>query len=386
MELRGKRSALPILAFPAAALAIAAGCVRIPRAAVPVSAATSVPLSQINEYVGSEACGSCHAVEWRSHQNSHHAHTLAPMTVAGLGKKGPPTGRLPGTDTSLTIREGHYVLAQSSTGKTLPLDYALGSGKQGLTFITIESENSLLEMGKSYSLRTAKWYTTPGQEAYDKLADSIGLPHQGADARNCIQCHAVTVSRGDLHPEPRFMGVGCESCHGPGSAHIAAVKAHQTADLRMEHLADAGGARINQLCGDCHGTPQFISTRPDAKSQTHRFMPYGLSLSRCFQASSGRFTCITCHNPHTNASTDQNTYEAICLSCHSRTSISSARPQHTPAASQVNRRVVQCPVNPRKGCINCHMPTRHVFPINPIPIAMADHWIRVMRKPHPHKR
>jgi hypothetical protein len=386
MNLAVKRRAFSLLALPAVALVIAAGCVRSqkPRPSAPVVTAATPSLAIA--YVGSEACGTCHVAEWRSHQKTYHAHTFGPMTVSGLGKNAPPEGHLSGTISNLSIRDDRYVLVSLQTGKEVPLDYAVGSGKQGMTFIKIANDTSVMEMRKSYHPHTGRWYSTPGQEGFDSNPDGIGMMHQGMDARKCILCHAVTAPPEDLHPEPRFMGVGCESCHGPGSAHLAALKVRPMADLKMEDLKRAGGRRINQLCGACHRTPEEAQSRPDLKPLTQRFMPYGLSLSRCFQKSSDRLTCITCHNPHTDAGTDHRAYETICLGCHSKTPAPSpdSWPAHAPSPANAQKTV--CPVDPRAGCIDCHMPTRRVFTTNPNPIAMADHWIKIYPKLSRHDR
>lgn len=38
---------------------------------------------------------------------------------------------------------------------------------------------------------------------------------------SCVPCHVVGDGLG-AWPDPRFRDVGCEACHGPGGAHVAA--------------------------------------------------------------------------------------------------------------------------------------------------------------------
>ena len=65
-------------------------------------------------------------------------------------------------------------------------------------------------------------------------------------------------------------------------------------------------------------------------------------------------------------------YEAACRRCHTTT-------MATPSPG-VSSKI--CPVNPRKGCIDCHMPARKVFEFQEAPTTMAEHRIAVFRELH----
>jgi hypothetical protein len=186
-------------------------------------------------------------------------------------------------------------------------------------------------------------------------------------ARHCLACHTTTLPASGLMPEDRFFNVGCESCHGPGAAHIAAIRAGRPADDKMEPLENAGGVHILALCGKCHRTQSDIGADPSASVATNRFQPYGLSLSRCFRESGDKMSCLTCHNPHTSVSTDLKSYDADCLTCHSPHAVSGP----TSVAAK------PCPVSPATGCIGCHMPTGKVFKGSAVPTRAADHFIRI---------
>ena len=138
------------------------------------------------------------------------------------------------------------------------------------------------------------------------------------------------------------MGVGCESCHGPGSAHaFAAVNGsngNTNTDLRMEHLGTWGGKRIDDLCAICHRSSADVLEMPKKQRRTQRYMVYGLELSRCFKQSKDRLTCITCHDPHTDARTDAKSYETICLSCHSKAPKTVTANKHSPGLATTHAR------------------------------------------------
>src|SRR5205823_2953632 len=104
-----------------------------------------------------------------------------------------------------------------------------GSGKSSLAFASMPSEGVLAEARMSYYPPMKRWFVTPGQEQISSR--SLGNMTRGEPARQCLGCHTVTLPASGLMPEKKFMGVGCESCHGAGGAHVAAMMAGSTGDL-----------------------------------------------------------------------------------------------------------------------------------------------------------
>jgi Cytochrome c3 len=292
--------------------------------------------------------------------------TLREGSVSALGVLAPPEGKIPNGGT-ITWDQGQLVIEapNKDTGAPVPvpIDLVLGSGKTGMTYLALHDQGSV-EIRQSFFPAQKKYHITPGQEEFE--AKVIGQTHTVPDALRCVGCHSVVVPSAALIPEQRFFGVGCESCHGSGAEHVAAMEhKDKSKGLQITVLRGAGGARLNVTCGKCHRTPAKVETMDAlAKQATNRFQPYGLSLSQCFKKSQDKLSCVTCHNPHQDASTDHRTYEKTCLRCHSA-------PQKV------------CPVNPTEKCVSCHMPTKPVFPGTSFPIKMADHFIRIYKKGKP---
>jgi hypothetical protein len=353
---------LPILMIPApaAALLLAAGCnARAPHAA-PTAAQTVASASA--QFVGDTVCAECHRAEYDSHRKSRHANTMRPADIRSLGSLAPPTGPIPHSDYAIREQEGSLRFERVDR-PTLgaPIRFALGSGKTAMTYLGEFGAESLTEFRMSYLPTRRAWCITPGQDARSDLG--LGETHEMGMARRCIHCHAVNTAPGSVEPAPGFLGVGCESCHGPGGAHVAAVRAGRFADLKMDDMHRWGAARIDAVCARCHRSIDDVSLTGIDASATARFQGYGLELSPCFRKSRDRLSCTTCHDPHTDVSTDRHTYEKVCLSCHAPT----ASAQHA------------CPVNPQERCLGCHLPPRPIFPGQRISVTMADHLILAYR-------
>jgi hypothetical protein len=71
----------------------------------------------------------------------------------------------------------------------------------------------------------AKWKDTPHSHAYKTLVEVAKAPSNRQFDGECIVCHTVGFGyRGGYRSTiatPKLKDVGCESCHGPGSLHVA---------------------------------------------------------------------------------------------------------------------------------------------------------------------
>ncbi len=317
-------------------------------------------------YLGNAACAPCHAQEFDQHRASHHAVTMRPVDPKSMGAYYPAPGPIEGTN--LAIYETTAGLAmgwKDKAAEAIPMQFALGSERYAFTYIHIVNDRSLQELRESYYPPVHAWLATPGQDYVDPNA--LAELHEDDLARSCLGCHTTTLPANGLTPEPRFYGVGCESCHGPGQKHVEAVRAGETGDLHMAKLEAMGATKLNELCGRCHRTAKTIP--PNDTDMTQRFEPYGLMKSRCFLETGDTLSCMTCHNPHTDASADLKGYEKVCLNCHSPSPAGGVGPR--------NPQQTFCPVSPLTDCIPCHMPKRHVTPDSPF--QMTDHYIRIFR-------
>ena len=326
-------------------------------------------------YIGSKACGECHPDQATAFTSSGHGRTFYSEDLAEQ------FANLNGREWSDPERngvlkfavEGSRLIAEFNDGRRIerqPVQFAIGSGTHATTFVTLLDESRgeprLLEHRLTLFDNGQRLDLTPshaGVSVRDPL-DCLGRTHQGKDAANCIGCHTTTARIRGREIDDLRANVTCESCHGPGRSHAAAMQASQSdTAIRFAKGGDSPMQEI-QMCGKCHRTPEMLSAPPSKSDpKLARFQPVGLLNSNCFKRSTDRLRCTTCHDPHQTVDAVSENYTDKCRKCHSN-------------SDQGNK---VCPESPLENCVSCHMPAVQVHP----GISFHDHWIRI--HPYPAK-
>jgi hypothetical protein len=325
-------------------------------------------------YVGSGSCVTCHPGESAAHSRSGHARTLrrvanTPLArqLDGLTARDPEQ---PGVTWRFAARDGTLSLERQENGEVSRqlIDYAFGSGHHATTFVALTDRAperpAILEHRMTVFAHKSVPDITPGQAVDGKPEglEPAGRRYTNANALKCFECHTTLLSdRGPMVLDESTMipNVGCERCHGPGKSHVEAARAGAP-EVQLAMPFGPGRSTTDEqirMCGACHRLPSMGDAgliRVDNPVLV-RFQPVGLLQSACFRKSAGALSCVTCHDPHSRASTDQAEYEAVCLSCHQG-------PGKMP-----------CKVSPATACLGCHMPRRDVSR----GMLLTDHWIRV---------
>jgi hypothetical protein len=242
--------------------------------------------------------------------------------------------------------------------------YAFGSPDHYVTLVGPDDQGRprMLRISSYHSPKGSGWDITSGvppqpANPVDFLGNLL-VPRDGE--RRCLMCHttnshAIAVQAG---PEAADHAIGCEACHGPGGNHVLARQA-DFPDPAVVAPKQATARTINGVCSLCHGVAHVEKVTGSVDDPAWlRFQSTTLYRSRCYTGSGEQLHCVTCHDPHKNAETAPGFYESKCLGCHG------------PGKAT-------CPVNPAKGCVECHMPSIWVQATHAF---KADHNIRVHQR------
>ena len=329
-----------------------------------------------NEYVGPVTCAQCHSTI---------AGTQKRNAMAKASTHPANSSVLLNHKLSLHLSPYSYTITQSG-GETLysvadggrkfsvPLALAVGGGSRvGQTYL-FEKNGTYFESRLSYFSAIQGLDLTPGHTntVPQSLESAAGRPLSGAEVHRCFACHSTaSTTSSTFDPQHLIPGVTCESCHGPGANHVAAMRAGTEGGEELifnpRRLTPSDSV---DFCGACHRTWWDVSLNKDIGILNLRFAPYRLEKSRCWGKGDPRLTCVACHDPHKPMVEDLAFYDQRCLACHA-TANSSSNADHMGAA---------CPVS-GKDCVSCHMSK---YEIPGMHFKFTDHWIRVAKAGEPY--
>jgi tetratricopeptide (TPR) repeat protein len=334
-------------------------------------------------FVGSARCAQCHFEKYQRQRISRHArtfHRTAELTGLSIITPSVSDPMVPGVVHSLKTDRGELVQETQVEDRVFRavVNYAFGSGDVGRSLIGRDPSGHIKELRLSIYQEGSRllWDLTPGQpQRHLNPENYLGVPLAPDDLYSCFRCHvtnprAVILGSG---PEAADSAIGCEKCHGPGGNHLLAV-ASNFLDPAIGRPALVSGLPVVQICAQCHNGRSGQQVRPDEPDSVH-FQSATLTWSRCFTESNHNLDCVTCHDPHENATRDAEFYESRCLSCHGRGESSvPAKDRRSRLRLALTPERTTCPVNPQAGCITCHMPAvKGVIPH----MTPTDHFIRV---------
>lgn len=352
------------------------------------AAASTLGAQSPDGYTGSAVCEHCHKQIYQSFTQTRMGRSMLPADPRLLSFLTLPASH---QSTSLHrsyqayIKDGRLYQSESATdasGKTLfrdehAIDWIIGAGYNGYSGL-LQRGQFVVEAPLTFYVKTRTWELSPG---YD-LAD---LAFNRTIQADCIYCHSARPKpldkfSGRFAAQPfEQLAIGCENCHGPGAAHVAAFsnKAADHSHTLIVNPENIAPSLDNDICMSCHESgdaripkpgKSYADFRPgqpldnalsifmlplrrqnpkDTDHVQHYFM---MTMSKCYRASNGALRCTTCHDPHVEPTHDEAPafFNPRCQGCHS------AQTGHTCSAPQAARSAT----TPGDNCIGCHMPRR----------------------------
>jgi DmsE family decaheme c-type cytochrome len=251
---------------------------------------------------------------------------------------------------------------------------------------------------------------TPHQLVVTGVSKTAAQPPEPAagyvGSDTCETCHSdkADTLKGTLHAQvknPRTPAAthGCESCHGPGQAHV-----DDDAKGHIRKFAQIKPAEINETCLTCHNRGEHAGWEGSKheqrdlscttchsvhapKSQTHQLIQatetkvcvtcHRLQVAKTERAVAhmpvreGKMECSSCHNPHGSISNVKalkvgSSVSETCMSCHAEMRgpmlwehapvKENCTTCHDPHGSSNDRMLV---VRQPMLCQRCHVATSH---------------------------
>jgi len=342
--------------------------------------------SSDNTYLGSNSCAGCHTEAFQNWQGSHHDQAMQHATAATV--KGDFNNSLfeaPGNNALFSKKaDGFYARLAGTDGQVSDHKILYTFGTEPLQqYLVAFPDGRLQQLPVAWNTLTNQWFD-PQPELLAQPGEWVHWSEGGKNWNSmCADCHSNNVEKNfdiasnSYSTTVTELDVGCESCHGPGRDHVAAVSsADFNATLDKLHISMRVGedsqAVVDQ-CGRCHARRQQLTTKFEHGSSQllDHYLPqllipptyhsdgqildevfvYGSFVqSKMYHSGVG---CVDCHQPHSvklKAEGNQ-----LCVGCHSSEQFDT--PEHHHHSANLAQ-----PIGSHKPqgsqCIDCHMPGR----------------------------
>lgn len=337
------------------------------------------------DYAGSESCVQCHQVQYNMALQSSHFKATAPAVPGNV------LGNFDQNDHTFIYDKNTRLVMEKRNDSLYQVLYKNGKEVEAHRFEIVFGikhaqtsvywrDNNTYELPVSFYNSINNWATSPGFPADKPYFDRMVV-------KDCYSCHASNISSRNVNQssdQKNFLsmevediidkktivyGIDCERCHGPAKKHVEFHLKNPNVKTANSITSFKTLNRQQKLdaCALCHAgnDGMKMKSRFDFKpgdnlsdfyrntrsvTDTAQFDVHGnqfrlMSQSKCF-INSEKMDCITCHNPHENASKNMASYSKICMSCH----------QGLKHKEQTLKMMPEKLI--ASNCVECHMPKK----------------------------
>ncbi|BFM14028.1 tetratricopeptide repeat protein [Maricurvus nonylphenolicus] len=380
-----------------------------------VSGSVVAKTVDVEGYIGTQQCKTCHVQAYNDWQGSHHDWAMKEANAQTvLGDFSDVTFDHYGEKTRLFKQgENYFVETDNAEGKRQRFKIAYTFGFYPLQQYLIPFEDG------RYQALNVTWDSRPKEEGgqrwfhlypnepvpFDDQLHWTG-PYHNWNSR-CADCHSTQLQRNYKAADNTYdtswfeINVGCEACHGPGQAHLDWLQSDRKAPhhgfaqnisavgewLREPNAATATQQNLSKdqqtfqidTCGSCHARRSLIDDmnlpgdfhnkhnlqwinsplyHADGQILDEVYVLGSFMQSKMFHSG---VVCSNCHNPHSLELKAPG--NGVCLQCHNPEVFDTKNHHHHPADSAGAQ------------CANCHMPETTYMVVDP----RRDHSLRIPR-------
>ncbi len=327
-----------------------------------------------SSFVGSDACKSCHQVEYNDWIGSHHEKAMMHATDSTvLGDFNNVSFESKDITTTFYKKGNEYRIKTQKLSDVREYKITHTFGWEPLQQYLVEFPDGKLQAFHiAWDTGEKRWYDLYPDDDFDSEDWMHWTKGSMTWNKMCADCHSTNLQKnyssetGHYSTSWSQINVSCESCHGAGEAHVnlAKSKNYQSginpslirqvssdpAIVQIENCAPCHSRRSSLGTGDLfngrfldHYTPDILRTNlyfPDGQILEEDYVYGSFVQSKMFQ---NGVKCTDCHNPHTAEL--KRSGNSLCTSCHTE---SYNRPEHTFHPEETESSL----------CISCHMPGR----------------------------